>query len=308
MKHLKPTKPTIDIDVEIDRILYHASKPESYYQSIGSYDPTNEYTLITARGDDSHILAVAHLDSVLPFSTFTYDQITQTVTTETLDDRLGVYVCLDWLPKHGVIVDVLLTTNEESVCSTAGAFSPHKIYKWMVEFDRMGESVVCYQYECKELSKRLRGVGYKRIETGSYSDICELDSLGCLGFNIGVGYSNAHSPYASCDLITLQTNLDRFITFYSKYKDIEFPYDKSGKEFKQARWYDRKKWNGIDWGKYTSYYKKTAVKQTDLTPCDSCRVPFPDSELTFSSRLGYLCQDCLDWCGKYWYDDLDSIR
>lgn len=163
----------------------------------------------------SDILAVAHLDTVQDDRTC---QITSTAsgllaTSGALDDRLGVYVILDLLPKLGIVCDVLLTTDEEIAQSTAEAFEPSKDYNWMIQFDRGGTDVVMYQYETPELCKLVEASG-AQVGVGSFSDICLLDHLGCAGFNWGVGYEEYHSTRSHAWLDDTFRMVARFVKFH----------------------------------------------------------------------------------------------
>jgi hypothetical protein len=174
----------------------------------------------------SDILAVAHLDSVQDDGIC---QITSTAagllaTSGTLDDRLGAYVILELLPKLGITCDWLLTTDEEIGDSTAACFGPKKTYNWMFQFDRGGTDVVMYEYETKELVELVEDCG-ARVGMGSFSDICLLDHLGCVGFNWGVGYEDYHSPRAHAWLDDTFRMVARFTKFYKTNATVSLPYE-----------------------------------------------------------------------------------
>ncbi len=164
----------------------------------------------------SDVLGVAHLDSVQADGTCT---ITETsagllALSGALDDRLGVYVILDMLPKLGIACDWLLTTDEEIGQSTAEEFWPdHKDYHWMFQFDRGGTDVVMYEYETPELCQLVEEAG-ARVGTGIFSDICLLEHLGCAGLNWGVGYEDYHSPRSHAWLDDTFRMVARFVKFY----------------------------------------------------------------------------------------------
>jgi hypothetical protein len=101
------------------------------------------------KDNGSNTLAVAHLDTVQKRGWCELTQLSHDtlVFSPKLDDRLGAYVILELLPKLGINVDVLLTTDEESSNSTAMEFKTQKQYNWMVEFDRAGRDAVLYQYQ-----------------------------------------------------------------------------------------------------------------------------------------------------------------
>jgi len=137
------------------------------------------YGSLYYRDNGASVLGVAHLDSVLrappekegPF-----------VYAPQLDDRLGVWILLDVLPRLGVKVDVLLTDCEEIGQTTARFFRPNRDYNWIFEFDRRGSDVVMYQYESDAYSDLLRDYGF-RLGRGSYSDIAALEHLGVTRFH-----------------------------------------------------------------------------------------------------------------------------
>ena len=124
-----------------------------------------------------------------------------------------VYLGLEVFPAMGLPVDLLLTTGEERGESSAAVFRTRKQYKWIFSFDRMGDDVVCYQYECSALTNLLRGAGF-RIGVGTYSCISELEHLGCCGINFGCGMFDYHTDGAYCDLPMLGAQLERFAQFY----------------------------------------------------------------------------------------------
>ena len=148
------------------------------------------------RDNGSDVLAVAHLDTVVsPYQRTAYFTETDSglvVHSGALDDRLGAYTILDLLPGLGITYDILLTTGEESGCSTAQHFTPAKDYDWMIEFDRGGTDVVMYEYDDSEVREMVRASGAP-VGNGIFSDICYLDHLGIKGFNWGIGYRDYHS-------------------------------------------------------------------------------------------------------------------
>lgn len=169
------------------------------------------------RDNGSPILAVAHLDHVQEDGTC---RVINTnagplAVSGALDDRLGAYVILELLPRLGIKVDWLLTTNEEMGASTASDFYTEKNYNWLIEFDRGGTDVVMYDYETAELNKLVAAVG-ARVGDGSYSDIADLEHLGCAGFNWGVGYYDYHTQRAHAWLEDTFLMVSRFMRFYAK--------------------------------------------------------------------------------------------
>jgi len=191
-------------------------------------------TYHTAGGDywykdnGSDILAVAHLDSVVPFLHFSVAKLRpdSLIYCPTLDDRLGAYLILEWLQIAGCRYDILLTENEEKSASTATWFNPpkNKKYNWMFMFDRSGTDVATYEYGDTITHNILVKHDFKPIY-GSYSCIRDLQDLGCKGFNFGTAYYNNHSQYAYASKNELLLNLRKFLGFYSEYRDVEMPHE-----------------------------------------------------------------------------------
>lgn len=168
------------------------------------------------KDNGSQILFVAHLDNVQDDRTtnITWTADGPLVTSGALDDRLGAYVGLEMLPKLGITCDWLLTTNEEMGNSSAQWFETSKHYNWMIEFDRGGTDVVMYQFETAKYRQLIRNCG-AHVGMGSYSDIADLDDLGCAGFNWGVGYEDYHSKRSHAWLDDTFRMVARFLKFYA---------------------------------------------------------------------------------------------
>lgn len=185
------------------------------------------------------ILAVAHMDTVAdPNSYYAGNSVFKNrvsveqvgfddynITSIKLDDRLGVFMIMDVLPYLGLRYDILLTTDEEVGRSTAKYFSTKKKYNWMFEFDRRDfGTAVLYQYDDKKLRKALQSSFYS-IENGSFSDISELDLLGCCGINFGAGYRDEHTDDCCTRTSWMNVVVNMFVDFYSAFKDNKFEYD-----------------------------------------------------------------------------------
>ena len=147
------------------------------------------------------------------------------VYSPVLDDRLGVHIITEVLPKLGLKYDILLTNDEEIGQSTAQFFQSEKQYNWIFQFDRGNNDAVTYEYENPEWIKAIEP--YYRVGRGSYSDICELEHLGCCGINVGTCYEDYHSKLAYANLTDLEESITKFIFFYNKYKDVHFSHTKS---------------------------------------------------------------------------------
>ena len=172
------------------------------------------------------ILAVAHLDVSPAIKQYrkSFFVSKRKIFNPSLDDRLGAYLICDVLPKLGLKYDILLTENEEIGMSTASDFKPEgKNYKWMFQFDRHGSDVVLYQYSDLETKEILTEAGFT-IGIGSFSDICNLDHLGCKGFNVGTGYNNEHTRLCYADLNVTSKMVNTFINFYNLNRDLSMPH------------------------------------------------------------------------------------
>lgn len=187
---------------------------------------------------DSKILAVAHTDvqgTGITAPQLSYDR--KLVKARQLDDRLGVWLLLHYLPTvlpKDQPYDILLTDNEERGRSTAMYFNQPegKQYNWIFEFDRRGTDVVMYDYETPELKNLLKAYGFE-VGVGSYTDICMLSHLNCAGFNFGTAYHNEHSNDCWADFSKLFEQVNRFIPFYSEWYNKRFKHDHEAAEKKK---------------------------------------------------------------------------
>jgi hypothetical protein len=200
---------------------------EEFKTEAGVQVVTIEDTFYCFIDNGANVLAVAHLDTVQPATHFERLVLPHRnlVFSPTLDDRLGVYVILDLLP--GLIgnrYDILLTTDEERGSSSAMYFTTRKRYNWMFEFDRKGDDVALYQYGYSEASKLLYERYKLPLSRGSYTDICELQHLGCFGMNVGVGYDDAHSLDACADMDVLKRMVSVFVGFFNDNHTKHFPF------------------------------------------------------------------------------------
>jgi len=231
------------------------------------------------KDNGSDILAIAHMDSVQDKPNFDYAKWQfsgrEILMSPWLDDRLGVYTICEWLPKLGIKFDILLTTDEEKGKSTGELFvpDPERKYKWMFQFDRMGNDVVMYQYRNDAALKKLEECGFK-TGYGSASDISKMDDLGCLGFNFGIGYENAHSKDAWADLQVATEQVAKFLKFFQKHHREHMVYDKT-----------KKTTTITTYGGYSSYGSNQYKSWND------------DHESDFGRRVGGI------WYDKLIYDE-----
>ena len=174
-----------------------------------------------------NVLAVAHLDWVKwtkkPKITKQYNNYIIEDTPQ-LDDRLGAWMCLDVLPRAGIVADVLLTDNEECGRTTAQHFETSKKYNWIMEFDRQGGGVAMYEYEDDLMEELMRTYDYT-VDQGSFTDICELQSLGCKGFNFGVGYHKQHTDKCYANLAETFDSFRKVQSFYKDWKDTHLEHE-----------------------------------------------------------------------------------
>jgi hypothetical protein len=195
---------------------------KDYFENYGHrwYTDAKDFYFYQDNGAD--VLAVAHIDSVHSEPHFHVIKVKDEVRVicSTLDDRLGAYIILDLLPRHGMKYDILLTDQEETGNSTAGIFNcpEGKHYKWMFSFDRHGNDVVHYQYSDIRPFLQDAGFGYNEIQHGAFSDIGKLEDLGCLGANFGTGYHDEHTVWAYANMSEMVSNVRRFTTFYHKFR------------------------------------------------------------------------------------------
>jgi hypothetical protein len=166
-----------------------------------------------------NVLGVAHLDYVLYGTPKRYGDC---IVCPQLDDRLGVWLLLEQLPRLGIDLDILLTTNEERCQSTAYYFEPTRQYNWVVEFDRAGEDVVFYDYQ--HWAKNWVDYGFNP-GYGSYSDISDLSHLGVMCANVGIGYHQQHTRKCYADIRETNRQVKKFGKFWQDNKETEFPYN-----------------------------------------------------------------------------------
>ena len=194
------------------------------------------------KDNNSNVLAVAHTDTVLGYKHFERVQFTdargrreQAVMCTEMDDRLGIYILLDFLP---MLIgqnqyDILLTDGEETCKSTAKDFEPPRQYNWMFEPDRGGNDVVMYQYEEPKYKSMLQSAGF-RVGIGSYTDIADMSFLGCAGFNFGVGYYQAHTKMCHVLLDDMVDMMVRFAKSWWPVGKDEFMKSTGQSRFKYA--------------------------------------------------------------------------
>jgi len=197
------------------------------------------------KDNGSKVLFVAHQDTVQDPGVFQPVRFKHDtwIFSPTHDDRLGMYVALDYLPKAKIKFDILITDDEEDGRSTALWFDAPKKYNWMFMFDRRGDGAVCYQYDDEKIRYKL-GKHNFRVDKGTYSCLRDLEHLGCTGVNFGVGYYDNHEEEAFASMATLRRQLRKFIDFYKEYEFVSMKHDVGYERFAEAisynSWEDKK--------------------------------------------------------------------
>jgi hypothetical protein len=262
------------------------------------------------KDNGSDLLAVAHLDTVQDYDHFTVMKLgdEKVLFNCQLDDRLGAYLLLDYLPNLiGNSYDILLTEGEELCKSTAYWFETTKQYKWMFQFDRAGTDVVSYQYESKPVNDLLIAAGW-RVGNGSYSDICELDHLNCVGLNFGCGYLDNHGLYSRVPLDDMKSDVSRFLKFYHKHKDSVLPLPEKVKPTKGKKSPQDVCDTGrgsYKWQKYGTPVYSESIRYRDewedfgKSECDGCWSLYNIEELMKVGEFIY-CDSCLSDMQAKW--------
>lgn len=239
----------------------------------------------------SDILAVAHLDTVQS------NRSCQVINTASgmlavsgaLDDRLGAYIILELLPAIGIKCDVLLTTDEEHGQSTAQDFTSDKHYNWIIQFDRGGTDVVMYEYETPAMCKLVTEADAK-VGIGTYSDICNLEHLGCKAFNWGTGYADYHSARSHAWIDDTLRMVARFANFHKHNATTYLEHDE------QPRWTSYS--GSSNWWETYRYTK--ALVSTDSSDeyleADCGHLINLDNPYSYKETAGgyYVCIKCTD--------------
>lgn len=244
------------------------------------------YSQHAHRSTGSPVLAVAHADFIQnPFCFSAVKTAQETlVFCPRLDDRLGVYTILDLLPALGVHLDVLITDNEETGSTTAADFQTDINYSWMVGFDRRGTGAVTYGYHWTGEEPEQ----YFSTSHGTFSDISELEHLGCKGLNVGVGYHNEHTERHYFSVEEYVDQIARFILFWYDNRETHFPHTRV-----ESR--SRTLWTPDeldDWANDYDDKRRWFRHSASAVPTSS----------TIDGRIIYECSNC----GGH-FDELDTI-
>lgn len=168
----------------------------------------------------SKILAVAHID--FHCSGNVHKANAKQVVSSALDDRLGVYLALDLLPKMGVPCDVLLCDDEEMCNSTMRNLGVQFLgkYNWIIELDYPGIGATTYDY--RSTREAVADI-YGNVARGSFSDISLMSGYSPVGaFNAGVGYRSQHTERCVIELDNLEKCVSLIQAFYAKYGNTRF--------------------------------------------------------------------------------------
>lgn len=275
--------------------------------------PGDQYGFID---NQASVLAVCHADYVSSvsdhFGWCHVDDWDTLVFCPRLDDRLGVYTILDFLPSLGIKFDILITDKEEIGQSTAGNFKTTKKYNWMFSFDRREDGTVYYKFEScmKPHAAKFFGVpGH-----GSFSDICRLGALGCGGVNVATGYKNEHSNNCYASMKTWAESVLNFVAFYRTLKDTHIPFKEApvtsyyGNGFVGGAGYNHygqlpdveppfAKWFGISETAQASpnqsKAKEESVVSGKVIRCAHCHKPIGATR--FNSIDGEICSKCYNF-------------
>lgn len=175
-------------------------------------------------------MIVCHADTVVSRGNgphaFAYDIKTKRAQSIALDDRLGIACMFYGIKSKSFLRDcaMLICDDEETGQSSARKFALEVTPNFLVELDRRGTDVVCYEYDTPILRSLLKSVGYS-IGSGSFSDICYLDGYGVAGFNVGIGYHREHSTECYANLADTFDQLARLQKFIQQFGHIRLEHD-----------------------------------------------------------------------------------
>lgn len=257
------------------------------------------------------VLGVAHADTVLDSTAFTYDGRDKVVSPE-LDDRLGLWTLLHGLPSHGVNdFSILVTDFEEIGQSTASEFDPPVDFNWMFQFDRRGTGVVNYEFGDDGVFDGLLKQTFGKLHRGSFSDICSLSGLGCKGFNVGTAYYNEHTHGCWANLKELRNQMRNFSRFFHSFKGWKLPHAQrrytaktttvSGygpasvsKSTKKSQTKTVKQDMSLTTASLRGFQHVAPLSGSDVE-CGSCLLTFDALDCLQLKDGQYLCSDCADF-------------
>ena len=238
------------------------------------------------------ILLVAHMDTVYDheyrrYGYFKYEQ-KQDINNKQIfydndqqviwspqglgaDDKAGIYLILRLL-QNNLRPHVLFTTDEEIGGFGAESFAQdykkvlkRSDIKYIIELDRQGKED-CVFYDCanEEFENFINSFGFI-TEYGSFSDISTIcPACGIAGVNLSVGYYQEHTLG---EYMSILQNDKIYDIIYYMVKESEKVKDR--------------------------FIYKTEALNFNVTKCACCDMTFPFEQLTYVSKMGYLCKDCL---------------
>lgn len=255
------------------------------------------------RKDGKRVLAVAHRDTVITPGTgpqyVTYwekagksdNPLDDVLISSCFDDRVGVFTILFMLPRLGIDVDILFTTDEEIGQSTASHFTLETAkaltgytgegspYSHIVEFDRRMEDVVAYDYEDKSpswqaLEKEIHSAGMI-IGQGSFTDIGCLTHLLAKAINVGTGVRDEHAVKSSLDVREYLSNLCRYAKLYNTIlsKSLSFPHEDKGRKYRGVTTYygGSEHWDNGEWDREQEEKKRKEREEAWLREVNNAK-------------------------------------
>jgi hypothetical protein len=130
---------------------------------------------------------------------------------------------------------------------------------------------VMYDYETTQYRRMLEDAGWQ-VGVGSFSDISYLTHLGCMGFNVGVGYKDYHALGAYFDVNVYLMAIAKFAFFYDQHSQTLLKHEQNKWGSSQISGYSYSDWRrddveGVDYdysydyqnGKWVGVYKSDAL-------------------------------------------------
>lgn len=204
-----------------------------------------------------------------------------------LDGRLGLYLVTDLLPVLGVKSDILLTMRG-GLISSGVEFDPAKQYNWMFSFDFAGVGAELYDFWTLDLRDILLAHEIAPYH-GGYSDIADMDHMGCSGINFGNGSFDYGSQFAYAWLDITSLMVHKFLGFYKDYGHIYLPHESFDSETDWPTTVDgfdpETDWimarNSDDGGEFLDW-------------CEGCSGLYSPDELVYDAPSGQiLCPECV---------------
>lgn len=281
------------------------------YDAEEVFGPRMHDTWFIDRGKQSKILAVVHFDTVWRGKGPAPVRLIRSkegkaigINSIQLDDRLGAYIILEMLPKLGVTCDVLITTDEEIGKSTARNFTTTKKYNWIFSFDRRGLKPVNYQYGDVDVWEDAINI-WSETDWGSFSDICELESLGVCGVNWATAYFYEHTSDCHAYFSDIYKVVTDFLGFYNMNKTVRYPFSAALSSWSRWSRYDSAGYNYRSLQeKIDSEYEDSAYKylmnkdEFERDDWDDWSPPKVRNSGSKNADNEYLCEFCWQYDRK----------